>query len=103
MEKSPKIRINGTRYKAKTLKMGAYRQIVLLIDTIGEMDPEELKEDMVEVLRVTFGLTSAQADEIDAADVIPTFRTVTAWAQGIFTAKVRNLPNAPSPEPAPGD
>ena len=103
MEKSPTIRINGTRCRAKSLKMGAYRQIVLLIDHIEELDPEELKEDMVEAIRIAFDLTAEQADQMSAADVIPTFRALAVWAQGIFTAKVRELPNVPSPEAAPGD
>lgn len=102
MEKTPVLRINGTRYKAKTLSMGAYRQIVLLIDDVGEMEQEDLKDDMLEAIRLTFGLTPAQADEIDAADVIPTFRAITQWAQMVFTSKVQKLPNAESPEAAAG-
>lgn len=103
MEKSPTIRIHGTRFRAKSLKMGAYRQIVLLIDHIDELDPEELKEDMVEVIRIAFDLSAEQADQMSAADVIPTFRTLAVWAQGIFTAKAQQLPNVQGPEPAPGD
>lgn len=82
--------------------MGAYRQIVMLIDDIGEMSPEDLKDDMLEAIRLTFGLTPELADEIDAADIIPTFRAITPWAQMIFTSKVKNLPNAESPEAATG-
>lgn len=102
MGKNPIIRINGTRYKAKRLKMGAYRQIIMLIDDIEEMDAEDFKDDMLETLRLTFGLTQEQADDINAADVMPTFRAVAAWAQGIFTAKIAQLPNAQSPDVTPG-
>ena len=103
MEKSPVLRINGNRVKAKKLKVGAYRQIMLLLEDMAEMDPEDLKEDMVAAIRIAFDLTSEQADQMEAADVIPTFRALATWAQGIFTAKVRNLPNGESPASQPGD
>ena len=103
MEKTPVLRINGTRYRAKTLSMGAYRQIVMLIDDVQDLEQEDLKDDMQEAIRLTFGLTQEQADAINAADIIPTFREITRWAQGIFTSKVNQLPNVESLETAPGN
>ena len=103
MEKSPVLRINGNRVKAKKLKVGAYRQIMLLLEDVGQLDPEDLKEDMVAAIRIAFDLTCEEADQMEAADVIPTFRALATWAQGIFTAKVRDLPNGQSPAATPGD
>ena len=100
MEKTPILRIKGLRYKAKRLKMGAYRQIIMLIEDMGTMDQEDAKEDMLEAIRLTFDLTPEQADSIDAADVMPMFKEIAKWAQGVFTSK---LPNGESPEAALGD
>lgn len=102
MEKTPVIRIGEERHKAKRLTVGAYRQIILLIDEIDTIDQEELKDGMIESIRIAFGLTPAQADQIDAADIIPTFRVITQWAQKVFTEKLATVPNVEGLEATPG-
>ena len=52
MEKTPVLRLSGKRVKAKKLKVGAYRQIMLLLEDVEALDPEELKEDMVAAIRI---------------------------------------------------
>ena len=100
MGKTPVIKINGIRYKPGKLTFGAYRQIMLLADEIGDMSQEECEEDMLSVLRVTFGLTREQADQIDARDVLVKYREVSRWAIGAFTEKARALPNGDGPDEA---
>lgn len=102
MEKKPVLRINGLRYKAKRLKMGAYRQIVRLVDDMEteSMDAEDVKEDMLEAIRLTFELTPEQADSVDVADIVPTFWAIVDWTRTVFTSK---LPNAASLVATPGE
>ena len=85
MEKTPVLRLSGKRVKAKKLKVGAYRQIMLLLEDVEALDPEELKEDMVAAIRIAFDLSETEADQMEAADVIPIFRQLAGWAHGIFT------------------
>ena len=100
MENKPILRVNGLRYKAKRLKMGAYRQIIRLVDDIENMDAEDVKEDMLEAIRLTFELTSEQADSVDVADIVPTFWGIVNWTRTVFAEK---LPNAESPAAEPGE
>ena len=93
MDKTPILRINGKRYRANKLTVGAYRQIIWLIDDIGELPQDEFREDMVSTIQVTFGLTREEADLIPIDDVLPLFWRLAAWAQGIFAAKRDELPN----------
>jgi len=102
MENRPVLKINGKRYKADRLTTGAYRQIIWLIDDIGQMEQAEFRDDMVFAIQTTFGLTNEQAELIPIDDVIPLFWQIASWAQGIFTKKAHELPNAESPETTPG-
>lgn len=102
MENAPVIKINGLRYKANKLSMGAYRQLVLLMEDMKNLTENEFKEDAVTVIRETFHLTAEQADMIDAADVIPVFGKISQWAISIFTSKVEQLPKQESPQAIPG-
>jgi len=103
MEKTPVLRLSGKRVKAKKLKVGAYRQIMLLLEDVEALDPEELKEDMVAAIQIAFDLSETEVDQMEAADVIPTFRQLAGWAHGIFTAKLQTLPNGERPAASPGD
>lgn len=102
MENRPVIKIAGKRYTAKHLTMGAYRQLVLLMQDVQALTEDEFKDDACLVIQETFGLTPEQADQIEVADVLPLFRAITQWATGIFTSKVEQLPNVQGPEETPG-
>lgn len=99
MENRPVLKINRKRYKANKLTVGAYRQIIWLIDDIGDLPPDEFRDDMVSAIQSTFNLSNADADLIAVDDVIPLFWQLAAWAQGMFAAK---LPNESGPIATPG-
>lgn len=100
--KNPAIKIGTARYRAGKLKMGAYRQIMMLVDAIDGIAQDELEEEMLECVRLVFGLTKEQADQIAVADILPLFRTVTQWAQLEFTAGVDSIPNGEGPDATAG-
>jgi len=102
VESRPVIKISGKRYTAKYLTMGAYRQLVLLMEDVKNLDELEFQDDAVEIIKEAFSLTQEQADKINAADVVPVFRLISRWATTVFTEKVKQLPNAQSPEATPG-
>lgn len=102
MDNRPVLKINGKRYKANKLTVGAYRQIIWLIDDIGDLNPDEFRDDMVTTIQTTFGLTAAEAELIPIDDVVPMFWKLAAWAQGMFVAKRGELPNVIGPEATTG-
>lgn len=97
MKGNPTIRINGKRYIATKMKAGAYRQIMQLIEIMDGIEQEELHEDMLEAIRLAFDLTPEQADQIDVADIIPTFARLSVWAKQAFMLKAALIPNAEGP------
>lgn len=102
MQASPILRINGKRYKIQRVKMGAYRQIMMLVDDMENLTQDELKEDILEALRVGFELTKEEAEQIDTADLFPMFGKLASYVQRAFTARAAQIPNAPSPAATPG-
>ena len=97
MEIGPVLKIDGKRYKARRLKFGAYREIMLIMEEVNAMDEEEFKEAMVDAIKISFGLSKEEADNIDTADLVPTFQKLAVWVQLAFTSKVKKLPNEMSP------
>ena len=102
MQASPILKINGKRYKMPSVKMGAYRQIMLLIDDMDNLTPDEAKEDVAAAIKVCFELTKDEADQIEAADLFPLFGQLASYVQGAFTSKAQQIPNADSPDATPG-
>ena len=102
MQASPILKINGKRYKIQRVKMGAYRQVMMLVDDMDNLTPEELKEDILDVIRICFDLTRDEADQIEAADLFPLFGQLASYVQGAFTSKAQQIPNADSPDATPG-
>ena len=82
--------------------MGAYRQVMMLVDDMDNLTPEELKEDILDVIRICFDLTRDEADQIEAADLFPLFGQLASYVQGAFTSKAQQIPNADSPDATPG-
>ena len=103
VNETPIIKINGIRYKAKRPKMGAYRQIIWLVDDIGNLSADDFKDEALQIIRMVFKLTEQQADDIDVADVIPTFKALVSWAQAAFSGGVAQFPNEESLQATPGE
>jgi hypothetical protein len=102
VNESPILKINGKRYKIQRVKMGAYRQVMMLVDDMDNLTPEELKDDILEVVRVCFDLTKEEAEQVDTADLFPLFGKLASYVQMAFTQKAKQLPNAASPDATPG-
>ena len=102
MQASPILKINGKRYKIQRVKMGAYRQVMMLVDDMDNLTPEELKEDILDVIRICFDLTREEAEQVDTADLFPLFGKLASHVQNAFTAKAQQIPNADSPDATPG-
>ena len=102
MQTSPILKINGKRYKIQRVKMGAYRQVMMLVDDMDNLTPEELKEDILEVIRTCFDLTREEAEQVDTADLFPLFGKLASYVQNAFTQRAKQIPNAESPDATPG-
>ena len=102
MDTSPILRINGKRYKIHRVKMGAYRQIMLLVDDLENLSQEELKDDILEAIKTCFELTKEEAEQVSAADIFPLFGKLASYVQSAFTAKAAQIPNGQSPDATPG-
>ena len=102
MKGNPTIRINGKRYIATKMKAGAYRQIMQLVEIMQDIEQDEMHEDMLEAIRLTFDLTQEQADQVNVADIIPTFAHLSVWAKRAFLLKAALIPNEEGPEATTG-
>ena len=94
----PIIRINGVRYTMDRLKAGTYRQVLLLGEDYKNYSDQDLIDDMQEIVRVAFGLSKEQINEIDIEQIIPTFRKIQKITQDVFVAKAAEIPNEEGPE-----
>ncbi len=98
MDSKSILRIDGVRYTMNRLKAGTYRQVLLLGEDYKNHSDEDFVEDMIEIIRVAFGLTKEQAAQIDMDTVVPTFRAIQQRVRTTFIERAAEVPNEEGPE-----
>lgn len=90
----PTLEIDGKTYTAQKPTMKIWREVV----AFDEKDKEEwsladVLEGELGVLQVIFGISEADAEKIDLADIIPTYRKAAGWVIAYAASKIQVIPN----------
>ncbi|HZK24530.1 MAG TPA: hypothetical protein VFC74_04005 [Oscillospiraceae bacterium] len=102
----PKLKIGDKEYRAGTLKMKAWRNIVKVqkdigkIDQVKAMQDEDLMFKMAKTLEVMFNNPDVTAElileEMDVMDFVPAVQKVSEWVTMQVVGKLGEFPkNSP--------
>lgn len=93
-----RLMIDGTEYKAKPAKVRLYREIMAFEDQKHTLERSQRDEKMLTILVDTFGVPEDKIEEMDAADLLPTYHDVVGCLIRAMVSKLDALPNEEAPE-----
>ena len=92
------LSIEETTYKTKPAKVKLYRQIMAFEDAKAGMNRGERDGRMIELLGEIYGITPDQAEEMDAADLLPAYHDAVACLIKTMVERLDKLPNDQTPD-----
>ena len=89
----PVLKLNGKEYKAPRPTMGVWRQVIAYDDA-----KKEKLVDMIDghigILALIYGIDADEVrDNIDIADVIPSYLTAVRWVIDLTYEKMKKMPS----------
>ena len=92
------LSIEGKTYKTKPAKVKLYRQIMEFEDAKAGMSRGERDGKMIELLGEIYGISPEQAEEMDAADLLPAYHDAVGCLIKNMVERLDKLPNDQAPD-----
>lgn len=90
----PKLFVDGVAYTPKRrIKTGLWRKCVKQENEEEEQTPAELMESRLNIIQEVFGVPKDKMDDIDVADILPAYRSITKMIWEVALSKMGEIPN----------
>ena len=92
------LSIEGKTFNTKPAKVKLYRQIMAFEDAKAGMSRGERDGKMIDLLGEIYGISPEQAEEMDAADLLPAYHDAVGCLIKNMVERLDKLPNDQAPD-----
>ena len=92
------LSIEGKTFNTKPAKVKLYRQIMAFEDAKAGMSRGERDGKMIDLLGEIYGISPEQAEEMDAADLLPAYHDAVGCLIKNMVERLDKLPNDKAPD-----